>query len=83
MSLRGPTLLLFGASLVLSPLAINLASGKGTGGGITTVGAAEAACERASVELVGGQRIGCARDAGRREAARQMPGGASFVVARR
>lgn len=83
MNLRGPTLLLFGASLILSPLALALAQDEDAApSAIRTMGAEAAACDAQSLTLPGGQRIGCNRGGAQREAARVMPGGATFVMAR-
>ena len=84
MHYRGPILLVFGLSLVISPLAIRFAEGarQDTPGRIETVGARAAACEAQSIET-SSYVIGCKGRVAATDNRRTMGGGgAMFVTAR-
>lgn len=81
MEYRGLILIIFGCSLMVSPLAIKLVQDQqaNTPGEVETVASVNAACDSASISTRS-YRIGCNRQAG--GAGRVMTGGATFVLAR-
>ncbi len=86
MEYRGPILLVFGASLILSPLAIlrwqeaqTAAQGPQM---IQTQTAAQAACDAQAIETQS-YRLGCIQPPKQQATRRVMPGGAVFVSASR
>ena len=81
MEYRGLILMIFGCSLMVSPLAIRLAQQQQADvpGEVQTEGSANAACDAASI-ATRSYRIGCTRHNG--PAQRIMSGGATFVLAR-
>lgn len=85
MQTRGPILLIFGASLVLSPLAINMATTRQAAetapAMIVTDGAADAACDAQAVEARS-YRLGCVRSVERLSTRRTTAGGAVFISSR-
>ena len=88
MPYRGHILIIFGLSLMISPLAIRLvearkaAEAAAAPAAVVTQGQANAACNGAAVETVIG-RLGCNKDANVRETRRISSGGALFVQAKR
>lgn len=81
MEYRGLILIIFGCSLMVSPLAIRLVQQQQTDapGQVETQAAADAACDAASI-ATRSYRIGCTRNTG--PAQRVMHGGAAFVLAK-
>jgi hypothetical protein len=81
MDLRGPTLIIFGMSLVLSPIAIKMIeTGSTSPGSVLTQGEQAAACDANALETVG-RRLGCQNDLDGMTTRRQTAGGALFVSA--
>jgi hypothetical protein len=83
MEYRGPILLVFGMSLVLSPIAINLATtGKMVRGDSTTVGQVDidTGCDGQTLTFVDDTL--CTEQTATHQRDRSMPGGAMFVSAR-
>lgn len=82
MEYRGPILIVFGMSLVLSPLAINMATGERSAlpGQIATL--TESACTDASI-LTPDTRMMCQDQRRSNVTERVMDGGAVFVSAPR
>ena len=81
MQFRGPTLIIFGLSLMLSPLAIQLAQSTtdDTPSRVQTRGQIAAACDAAGLETIN-RRIGCNNgDAGLAGRRAMANGGAVFV----
>ena len=81
MEYRGLILIIFGCSLMVSPLSIRLVEQQQSAapGQVETQASADAACDAASI-ATRSYRIGCTRNAG--PAQRVMHGGASFVLAK-
>lgn len=81
MEYRGLILIIFGCSLMVSPLAIKLVQEQQAANPseVETVATANAACDSASI-TTRSYRIGCNRQGGANQ--RVMSGGASFVSAR-
>lgn len=81
MEYRGLILIIFGCSLMVSPLAIRLVEQQQADapGQVETQASADAACDAASI-ATRSYRIGCTRNAG--PAQRVMNGGATFVLAK-
>lgn len=79
MEYRGLILIIFGCSLMVSPLAIKLVQDQQatSAGQVETVGSVNAACDSASISTRS-YRIGCNLHAGASQ--RVMSGGASFVT---
>ncbi len=87
MTYRVHILIVFGMSLILSPLAIKLvedrqAAAANAPQAVLTQGQADAACNGRALETVIG-RLGCNKDAEVRETRRVEAGGALFVQAKR
>ncbi len=82
MEYRGLILIIFGCSLMVSPLAIRLvlAQQAAVPGEVETQAAADAACDAASISTQS-YRIGCSRSGGG-PSQRVMSGGATFVLAK-
>jgi len=85
MQFRGLILIIFGGSMMLSPLAIRMANEAGSEPSgprqIQTEGALDAACDAASVTTPMG-RMGCNRNASQVTTRRIAAGGATFVTVR-
>jgi len=85
MQYRGLILLIFGASLIMSPLAVHLVersqSSPPAAQQVVTQGARDAACDAASLDTPSG-RLGCQRQSARTQTRRIGAGGALFVAAR-
>lgn len=81
MEYRGLILIIFGCSLMVSPLAIKLVQDQQAAapGEVETVASANAACDSASISTRS-YRIGCNRQGG--GTGRVMSGGATFVLAK-
>lgn len=81
MEYRGLILIIFGCSLMISPLAIKLVQDQQAANPaeVQTVDSANAACDSASISTRS-YRIGCNRQGGASE--RVMIGGASFITVR-
>lgn len=81
MEYRGLILIIFGCSLMVSPLAIKLVQDQQSAapGQVQTVASVNAACDSASISTQS-YRIGCNLKAGASQ--RVMSGGATFVTAR-
>ncbi len=86
MEYRGPILLVFGASLIMSPIAVNIGMGSGRSYHkptyIVTDAASNTTCASASMLSLGGTP-GCRASTGNVTTHRVMEGGATFVSARR
>jgi hypothetical protein len=81
MHFRGPTLIIFGLSLILSPIAIKIAeTGSGGPTEVQTRGQANAACDAAALQTVG-RRLGCQNDLDGMTTRRMTTGGALFISA--
>ncbi len=81
MEYRGLILIIFGCSLIVSPMAIKLVQEHQAAnpGEVETVASTNAACDAASISTRS-YRIGCNRQGGASQ--RVMSGGAAFVTAR-
>jgi hypothetical protein len=84
MQYRGPILLVFGMSLIISPLAIKIASGEMTpreaAAAVRTVDI-DTGCQGQSLNLANRGTL-CTEQTNARQRERTMPGGAMFVQAR-
>jgi hypothetical protein len=85
MEYRGLILIVFGGSLMLSPLAIKMAqqqqAAAAAPGEVQTDAQADAACDAASI-VTRSYRLGCNRDTATASTRRVMSGGAVFVTAK-
>jgi hypothetical protein len=79
---RGPILIVFGMSLVLSPIAINMATGKRSALPDQIATLTEGACNEASI-LSPDTKMMCQDQRGSSPTQRVMEGGAVFVSAPR